>query len=81
MMDKDDRIKETIERLKQRIKPPEPGWSESGDSPLTESLKLLVEGLDQVKAEMQKQHARKLKSLETLLRHNVSSDPRYRVRK
>jgi len=57
------------------------GWSHTGESPLKGGLKALVKQLEVVKAEMERERDQKVKTLHTLLKHQVISDPTRQVRK
>tara|TARA_B100000745_G_scaffold294575_3_gene237737 strand:- start:10324 stop:10566 length:243 start_codon:yes stop_codon:yes gene_type:complete len=71
-------ISQLFESLSQ---PPKEGWaSSSGKSPLKKQLVMLVEGLQDLKAETEKQHKEQLQKLNTVLRH-ASKHSSSRVRK
>jgi len=53
----------------------ETGWTQSSGSPLRAQLKEVVRLLELAKVEMQKDQAKKLRTLETLLRHGAIANP------
>lgn len=57
------------------------GWSKATVSPLRAQLQEVVNGLELMREEMVKEHAKKLKVLEGMLHHQAASNPKYRVRK
>lgn len=61
---------------------PQEGWSHTtGQSPMKMQLEKTVELLKEARGQMVKEYQEKLKLLEQLQRHKVTSDPRYRVKK
>ena len=61
---------------------PQAEWKQGGGkSDLATRLKDLTVLLEGVKVEMQKDLARKVKTLDTLMRSSVANDPKYRVRR
>ena len=53
----------------------ETGWTQSKGSPLRVQLQEVVRLLELAKVEMQKDQAKKLRTLETLLRHGATASP------
>lgn len=70
-----------IDDLKKVLEEKDTQWMRGGQPILANQMRELKTLLEQVKAELQKEQAKKLKTLENLTRSQVSNDPRYRVRK